>query len=156
MWPRFSQLSTQFPELMELMIAELHKEVPVSVPMSFVHDPSLLSTAQYYRLMGFKERDGVNPGDPKVWMGGREGSRSSREQEEGAQDGRGGRSSQLSLVWSSSSRNPVGRCLLFNSFVLLRLHASPAARCLSRLMTCCIEWRGSCCCTAQSCRCEQV
>ena len=67
------------------MIAELHKEVPVSVPMSFVHDPSLLSTAQYYRLMGFKERDGVNPGDPKVWLGGREGSRlweGRREQEQ--------------------------------------------------------------------------
>lgn len=78
------------------MIAELHKEVPVSVPMSFVHDPSLLSTAQYYRLMGFKERDGVNPGDPKVWLGGREGSRlwegrrEQEQQDEGGQEGAAG------------------------------------------------------------------
>lgn len=61
------KLSTQFPELMDLMVGALHREMPVAVPMAFVHDPALLTTAQYYRLMGFKELEGKDKGGPKVF-----------------------------------------------------------------------------------------
>jgi len=49
------KVSTQFPTLMEMMVALLHREVPTAVPMSVVHDEAVLTSTQYHRLMGYKE-----------------------------------------------------------------------------------------------------
>ena len=68
------KVSTQFPSLMDCFVGLVHREVVVSIPLSFVPSPppsgssdapSALTPAQYRRLMGYKEVD-----DPSV-MGGR-------------------------------------------------------------------------------------
>lgn len=61
-------MSTQFPTLMDILLGLLHRELVVSLPISFVlHDNNGgaggaggLTPAQHRRLMGFKEIDDPN------------------------------------------------------------------------------------------------
>ncbi|GAX75254.1 hypothetical protein CEUSTIGMA_g2699.t1 [Chlamydomonas eustigma] len=52
------KVSTQFPALMDIMLGLLHREVLVSVPMSFVNvEEAHLTPGEYRRLLRYKEVD---------------------------------------------------------------------------------------------------
>ncbi|GFR52145.1 hypothetical protein Agub_g14660 [Astrephomene gubernaculifera] len=61
------KVSQVVPELMELLLALLHKACPLAVPRAYVHDPARITNNAYYRGMGFEELDDPSAPAGKVF-----------------------------------------------------------------------------------------
>ena len=44
-----AKVAQPFPAMLDVLVAQLHKECPLTVPRAYVHDPQRITNNQYYR-----------------------------------------------------------------------------------------------------------